>query len=192
MPGEKDPETHRSFHPFFDAFTFNNWLDRRLWRNFISTNDGIMQELDAKDLHILRILQRDSSVSAADIAEKVHLSVNACWRRIKRLQLEIIDKQVAILNPAHFGIGLSVFVSVRTNQHNEAWLDQFSAGVSEIAEVVEFYRLSGETDYLLKVLTRDIADYDRVYKQIIKAAPLSDVSSSFAMERIKSTTSLPI
>jgi Lrp/AsnC family transcriptional regulator len=151
-----------------------------------------MQELDAKDLHILRILQRDSSVSAADIAEKVHLSVNACWRRIKRLQQEVIEKQVAILNPTHFGIGLTVFVSVRTNQHNEAWLDQFSEGVSGIPEVVEFYRLSGETDYLLKVLTRDITDYDRVYKQIIKAAPLSDVSSSFAMERIKSTTSLPI
>ena len=118
--------------------------------------------------------------------------MNACWRRIKRLQAEVIEKQVAILDPVKFGIGLTVFVSVRTNQHNEAWLDQFSTGVSKISEVVEFYRLSGETDYLLKVLTRDIADYDRVYKQIIKAAPLSDVSSSFAMERIKSTTSLPI
>jgi Lrp/AsnC family transcriptional regulator len=150
----------------YDVFTFNNWLDRRLQRNFISKIDGIMQELDAKDLHVLRILQRNSSVSAADIAEKVHLSVNACWRRIKRLQREVIEKQVANLNPVYFGIGLTAFVSVRTNHHSEAWLDQFSAGVSEIAEVVEFYRLSGETDYLLKVLTRDIADYDRVYKQI--------------------------
>ena len=151
-----------------------------------------MHNIDDKDLQILRILQRDDTVSAAEIADRVSLSVNACWRRIKRLQAEVIEKQVAILDPAKFGIGLTVFVSVRTNQHNEAWLDQFSAGVSEIAEVVEFYRLSGETDYLLKVLTRDIADYDRVYKQIIKAAALSDVSSSFAMERIKSTTSLPI
>lgn len=151
-----------------------------------------MQNIDAKDLQILRILQRDDTVSAAEIADRVSLSVNACWRRIKRLQAEVIEKQVAILDPVKFGIGLTVFVSVRTNQHNEAWLDQFSTGVSKIPEVVEFYRLSGETDYLLKVLTRDIADYDRVYKQIIKAAPLSDVSSSFAMERIKSTTSLPI
>jgi len=151
-----------------------------------------MHNIDDKDLQILRILQRDDTVSAAEIADRVSLSVNACWRRIKRLQAEVIEKQVAILDPAKFGIGLTVFVSVRTNQHNEAWLDQFSMGVSEIPEVTEFYRLSGETDYLLKVLTRDIADYDRVYKQIIKAAALSDVSSSFAMERIKSTTSLPI
>jgi len=151
-----------------------------------------MHNIDDKDLQILRILQRDDTVSAAEIADRVSLSVNACWRRIKRLQAEVIEKQVAILDPAKFGIGLTVFVSVRTNQHNEAWLDQFSMGVSEIPEVTEFYRLSGETDYLLKVLTRDIADYDRVYKQIIKAAALNDVSSSFAMERIKSTTSLPI
>jgi len=151
-----------------------------------------MHNIDDKDLQILRILQRDDTMSAAEIADRVSLSVNACWRRIKRLQAEVIEKQVAILDPAKFGIGLTVFVSVRTNQHNEAWLDQFSMGVSEIPEVTEFYRLSGETDYLLKVLTRDIADYDRVYKQIIKAAALSDVSSSFAMERIKSTTSLPI
>ncbi|MEJ6591010.1 MAG: Lrp/AsnC family transcriptional regulator [SAR86 cluster bacterium] len=151
-----------------------------------------MHNLDDKDLQILRILQRDDTVSAAEIADRVSLSVNACWRRIKRLQAEVIEKQVAILDPVKFGIGLTVFVSVRTNQHNEAWLNQFSTGVSKIPEVVEFYRLSGETDYLLKVLTQDIADYDRVYKQIIKAAALSDVSSSFAMERIKSTTSLPI
>jgi len=151
-----------------------------------------MHNIDDKDLQILRILQRDDTMSAAEIADRVSLSVNACWRRIKRLQAEVIEKQVAILDPAKFGIGLTVFVSVRTNQHNEAWLDQFSMGVSKIPEVTEFYRLSGETDYLLKVLTRDIADYDRVYKQIIKAAALNDVSSSFAMERIKSTTSLPI
>ena len=148
-----------------------------------------MQNIDDKDLQILRILQRNDTVAAAEIAERVNLSVNACWRRIKRLQSEVIEKQVAILDPVKFGIGMTVFVSVRTSQHNEAWLNQFSTGVSKIPEVVEFYRLSGETDYLLKVLTRDIADYDRVYKQIIKTAPLSDVSSSFAMERIKSTTS---
>ena len=151
-----------------------------------------MQNIDDKDLQILRILQRNDTVAAAEIAERVNLSVNACWRRIKRLQSEVIEKQVAILDPVKFGIGMTVFVSVRTSQHNEAWFNQFSTGVSKIPEVVEFYRLSGETDYLLKVLTRDIADYDRVYKQIIKTAPLSDVSSSFAMERIKSTTSLPI
>lgn len=151
-----------------------------------------MQNFDSKDLRILRILQRNGSVPVADIAEQIDLSVNACWRRVKRLQEETVARQVAILEPERFGFGLTAFVSVRTNEHNEAWLQTFSEGISKIDEVVEFYRLSGQYDYLLKILAKDVADYDRVYKRIIKIAPLSDVSSSFAMERIKSTTALPI
>ena len=151
-----------------------------------------MQNFDSKDLRILRILQRDGSVPVAVIAEQIDLSVNACWRRVKRLQEETVARQVAILEPERFGFGLTAFVSVRTNEHNEAWLQTFSEGISKIDEVVEFYRLSGQYDYLLKILAKDVADYDRVYKRIIKIAPLSDVSSSFAMERIKSTTALPI
>ena len=151
-----------------------------------------MQNFDSKDLRILRMLQRDGAVPVADIAEQIDLSVNACWRRVKRLQEETVARQVAILEPERFGFGLTAFVSVRTNEHNEEWLQTFSEGISKIDEVVEFYRLSGQYDYLLKILARDVADYDRVYKRIIKIAPLSDVSSSFAMERIKSTTALPI
>ncbi|NCF45163.1 MAG: AsnC family transcriptional regulator [Proteobacteria bacterium] len=151
-----------------------------------------MQKFDSKDLGILRILQRDASVSVADLAEQIDLSVNACWRRVRRLQEEVVAQQVAILEPERFGFGLTAFVSVRTNEHNEGWLQTFYEGIRKIDEVVEFYRLSGQYDYLLKILAKDVADYDRVYKRIIKIAPLSDVSSSFAMERIKSTTALPI
>lgn len=154
-----------------------------------------MQEndkLDAKDMRILRVLQRDSTTAIADLAAQIGLSVNACWRRVKRLQEDVVARQVAILEPEHFGLGLTAFVSVRTTEHSEQWLQTFSAGVNKIDEVVEFYRLSGQYDYLLKILVKDVADYDKVYKRIIKIAPLSDVSSSFAMERIKSTTALPI
>lgn len=151
-----------------------------------------MQNFDKKDLALLRWLQQDSSVPVADLADNIGLSVNACWRRVRRLQDEVIAKQVAILEPDAFGYGLTAFVSVRTSEHNDQWLKTFSKGISEISEVVEFYRLSGQYDYLLKILAKDIADYDRVYKRVIKIAPLSDVSSSFAMERIKSTTALPL
>ncbi len=151
-----------------------------------------MQRYDAKDLRILRILQVDSTSAVADLAAQIGLSINACWRRVKRLQDETIDRQVAILQPEQFGFGLTAFVSVRTNEHNDQWLQTFAEGISKIDEVVEFYRLSGQYDYLLKILAKDVADYDLVYKRIIKIAPLTDVSSSFAMERIKTTTALPI
>lgn len=149
-------------------------------------------KLDSKDRQILQILQRASDTPIVDIAETVSLSVNACWRRAQRLQKDFITHNVAILDADKLGLGLTTFVSIRTNQHNDKWLTQFSKGVARIPEVIEFYRLSGEIDYLLKVVVRDVADYDRVYKKIISAAPLSDVSSSFAMEKIKSTTVLPI
>lgn len=151
-----------------------------------------MQNFDKKDLVILRWLQRDSTTAIVDLADEVGLSINACWRRVRRLQDEVISQQVAILEPETFGFGLTAFVSVRTNEHNDQWLKKFSEGVSQIVEVVEFYRLSGQFDYLLKILAKDIADFDRVYKRVIKIAPLSDVTSSFAMERIKSTTALPL
>ena len=149
-------------------------------------------KIDNKDRQILQILQRTVDKPVAEIAEQVSLSINACWRRIQKLQQEFVTAKVAILAPEKLGLGLTTFVSVKTNQHNDKWLEQFSKGVSNIPEVVEFYRLSGDIDYLLKVVVADVSDYDRVYKKIISAAPLSDVSSSFAMERIKSTTALPI
>jgi len=147
---------------------------------------------DSKDLQILQILQTSAETPVVEIAEQVNLSVNACWRRVQRLQDEFVLRRVALLDADKLGLGLTTFVSVKTSQHNDKWLKQFSEGVSKIAEVIEFYRLSGDIDYLLKVVVKDVADYDRVYKKIISTAPLSDVSSSFAMERIKSTTALPI
>ena len=150
-------------------------------------------EIDRKDRRILDILQDDASLSVAHIAESVGLSQNACWRRIKQLEAAgVITGRVAILDPATLGVGVTVFVSVRTNEHSADWLEKFAASVSVVPEVVEFYRMSGDVDYLLKILVADIADYDRVYKKLIAATTLSDVSSSFAMERIKHTTRVPI
>lgn len=149
--------------------------------------------LDAVDRRILRELQRDSTIAIADLAQLVGLSQTPCWKRIKRLtDAGIITKRVALLDRSKLDLGLVVFVSVRTNRHDQEWLDAFAGAAASMPEVVEFYRLSGDTDYLLKVLVRDIAAYDAFYKRLIAAVPLSDVSSAFAMEQIKSTTAVPI
>jgi Lrp/AsnC family transcriptional regulator len=149
--------------------------------------------LDAVDRRILRELQRDSTIAIADLGQLVGLSQTPCWKRIKRLtDAGIITKRVVLLDRSKLDLGLSVFVSVRTNRHDQEWLDAFAGAAASMPEVVEFYRLSGDTDYLLKVLVRDIAAYDAFYKRLIAAVPLSDVSSAFAMEQIKSTTALPV
>ena len=149
--------------------------------------------IDRYDHRILQQLQRNTDIAVAELADQIGLSTNACWRRIKRLEEEgIIRARVALLNERALGLKLTVFVAVRTNQHNESWLAQFASGIKDIPEVVEFYRMSGDTDYLLKIVARDIDDYDRVYKKLISVAPMHDVSSSFAMERIKSSTALPL
>ena len=149
--------------------------------------------LDAFDRRILDILQRDVTIPIAEIAEKVGLSSTPCWKRIKRMeQGGIIDRRVAILDRDLLDLGVTVFVEVRTSDHSDQWRQAFSEGVSVIPEVVELYRMSGEVDYLLKIVVRDIADYDRIYRKLTKAAPLHDVSSSFAMQEIKSTTALPL
>lgn len=150
-------------------------------------------DLDHLDIKILTELQRDASLPVAELAEKIGLSTNACWRRIKRLEeVGVIRARVALLDPQKLGLGVTVFVSVRTNEHNDAWLQQFAKAVDSTPEVVEFYRMSGDVDYLLKVQVADIADYDRVYKQLIKKVRLTDVSSTFAMEQIKYTTAIPV
>ena len=152
-----------------------------------------MEEFDSIDRAILAELQADASRSTQEIASAVGLSQNPCWRRIKRLEAAgVIRGRVALLDPDSLGVGITVFVSIRTNQHNEAWLESFASGVMEIPEVVELYRMSGEIDYLLKVLVSDIAEYDRIYKELIDVVELFDVSSSFAMERIKYTTAIPL
>lgn len=150
-------------------------------------------ELDRQDSRILAALQADSGQAIAELAETVGLSTNACWRRIKRLEeLGVIRGRVALLDPEKLGLGVTVFVSVRTNEHNDSWLQQFDEAVAQIPEVVELYRMSGDIDYLMKIVVADIAHYDRVYKRLIKAVRLTDVSSSFAMERMKYTTALPV
>lgn len=136
--------------------------------------------MDAVDKKILNILQQDASLPIAEIAKRVGLSVTPCWRR------------VALLDPQKIGANISVFVSVRTNEHNADWLKTFADTVASMPEVVEFYRMSGEIDYLLRVVVPDIEHYDAFYKQLISSVRLSDVSSSFAMEQIKFTTMLPI
>ena len=152
-----------------------------------------MVEVDSIDVRILEELQRDASRSIEQIAGVVGLTQNPCWRRIKRLEAEgVIRGRVALVDAARLGLGLTVFVSIRTSQHSDDWLERFASGVRAIPEVVELYRMSGEIDYLLKIVARDVADYDRIYKRLIRVADLHDVSSSFAMERIKSTTAIPL
>ena len=150
-------------------------------------------KFDKTDLQILAILQQDASVSVAAIAEKVRLSMTPCWRRIARKESAgVIRKRVALLDAASLKIGVTVFVAVKTRHHNQEWFEKFHTAVMKLPEVVEFYRMSGEMDYLLRVVVPDIAGYDAVYKKLIKTADLFDVSSSFAMEQIKYTTALPL
>jgi Lrp/AsnC family transcriptional regulator len=152
-----------------------------------------MTELDSTDVRILASLQADASRAIAEIAEDAHLSQNACWRRIRRMEDEgIIKKRVALLDAEKLGVGVTVFVSVRAGEHTEKWLETFTAAVRKIPEVVEFYRMAGDVDYLLKLQVANIAAYDRVYKSLIRAAKLMDVSAAFAMEEMKRTTELPL
>ena len=149
--------------------------------------------LDQIDRKILRRLQQDATLPVAELAAAVGLSQTPCWKRVKRLETDgYITARVALIDREKLGLGVTVFVAVRTNQHDEDWLAAFAAAIKAVPEVIEFYRMSGEVDYLLKIVCADIADYDRIYKKLIRGATLFDVSSSFAMERIKSTTELPI
>jgi Lrp/AsnC family transcriptional regulator len=149
--------------------------------------------VDKKDSNILSILQEDATLSVNEIADRVSLSPTACWKRIQRLTQDgIIRKQVCLLDSRKLGAGVTVFVAVKTNRHDLQWLQQFAAGVRDMPEVVEFYRMSGETDYLLKVVVPDIQGFDVVYKKLIQIVELFDVSSSFAMEELKYTTALPL
>jgi len=153
----------------------------------------VKEILDPIDRRILRELQADATLPIAELAERVGLSQTPCWKRVKRLEAEgVIARRVALLDRERLDLGLVVFVAVRAARHDEAWLTDFARGASALPEVIEFYRMSGDTDYLLKVVVRDIAAYDRFYKRLIAVVPLGDVSSSFAMEQIKSTTALPI
>ena len=149
--------------------------------------------MDDIDRNILRIVQEDASLSNAELAERVGLSTTPCWRRVQRLEESgIIQRWVALVDPQKINLAVTVFVAVRTNQHSESWFKGFAEAVAEMPEVVEFYRLSGDIDYLLRVVVPDIDAYDRLYKRLIERVDLFDVSSSFAMEQIKLTTALPV
>lgn len=149
--------------------------------------------MDDTNRKILRILQADATVPVAEIAEKVGLSTTPCWRRIQALERSgLIQRRVALLDRKKLNVGVTVFVRLKTSQHTYEWLAGFAKAVADIEEVVEFYRMSGDVDYLLKIVVPDIDSYDAVYKRLIKSAPLSDVSSSFAMEEIKHTTAVPV
>ena len=149
-----------------------------------------MDDLDRK---ILRLLQDDASLPIAELASRVGLSSTPCWRRVQNLEKAgVLRKRVALLDPEKMNLGVTVFVRVKTSQHSYDWLEDFARAIAQIEEVVEFYRMSGDVDYLLRIVVPDIAAYDAVYKRLIKAAALADVSSSFAMETIKYTTALPV
>ena len=148
--------------------------------------------IDALDRKILRALQRDSDAPIADLAARLGLSRSACSRRIARLaEIGVIERSVALLSQSKLGLGLTVFVTIKTNQHNAAWSRQFQSVVEQLPGVLEVHRLGGEIDYLLKAVVPDMPGYDALYQQLIKA-DLYDVSASFVMETMKHTTELPL
>lgn len=149
--------------------------------------------MDEIDRQILGLIQEDGSLQVSDIAEQVGRTVTPTWNRIKRLEEEgFIDGRITVLNQKAIGLPLTVFVSVKTNHHNDDWLKAFEAAATQIDEIVEVFRMSGETDYLLKVVSPDIDTYDTIYRRLIQLVDFSDVSSHFAMETIKSTNRLPL
>ena len=149
--------------------------------------------MDDIDKKILTLLQQNSTQPLADIARKVGLSVTPCWRRVQKLEEDgIIRGRVALLDAERLGLGMSVFVAIKINEHSSEWLENFAIKISGYDEVVEFYRMSGDVDYMLRVVVKNMSAYDQFYKKLISDVSLKDVSSSFAMEEIKYTTSLPI
>jgi Lrp/AsnC family transcriptional regulator len=149
--------------------------------------------MDSIDRKILRELQRDCSGSIAEIADRAGVSQTPCWRRIKKLEeAGYIKQRVALLDQDLLNLGMTAYVMIKTSHHDDSWLERFSEGVSLIPEVIEIHRMAGDIDYLLKIVATDMSDYDRIYKRLITVAELFDVSASFSMERIKSSTELPL
>ena len=152
-----------------------------------------MKKIDEFDRKILEELQRDGSLSIESLAEKVHLSRNACWRRLRALEERgVIRGRVALVDPEQIGCGLSVFIFIRTANHDPDWLETFRMAVVSLPEITGVHRTSGELDYVLKARVADVKSYDRLYQRLIARVPLSDVTASFVMEDIKDTTALPI
>jgi Lrp/AsnC family transcriptional regulator len=157
------------------------------------SSESGFDEMDAIDKKILDLLQRDATISIAEIGQRVGLSQTPCWKRIQRLEAEgVIRGRVALLDAERIGLGLTVFVSIETGEHSRDWLSGFAEKVLAMPEVTEFHRMAGDVDYLLRVVVRDMKHYDIFYQGLIGTAPLKNVTSRFAMEQIKSTTVLPI
>lgn len=149
--------------------------------------------MDAIDRKILKVVQDDASLSVAEIGSRVGLSSTPCWKRIQRLEADgVITKRVALVDPGKIGLGITVFVSIETGDHSQEWLAKFAETVAAMPEVMEFHRMAGDVDYMLRVVVPDIQGYDTFYKKLIGTVALKNVTSRFAMERIKSTTALPI
>jgi len=152
-----------------------------------------MRKLDRLDRKILAILQEDASLAIAEVASRVGLSQTPCWRRIQKLRANgIIERTVALVKPEALGLGLTVFMAVEARDHSPEWLDQFTRAVVARPEVVEVHRMAGDIDYMLRVAVEDMAAFDSFYRELIAAVPLKNVSSHFAMERVKSTTAYPV
>jgi len=149
--------------------------------------------MDRTDLKILAILQEDASLPVAEVASQVNLSQTPCWRRIQRLEAQgVIERRVAIVNPVAIGLGISVFVEIEAADHSPEWLDRFSGTITAMPEVMEVYRMAGDVDYLLRVAVGSMGEYDDFYRRLIGEVPLKNVTSRFAMERVKSSTAYPL
>ena len=149
--------------------------------------------MDATDRKILAILQEDVSLPVAEVAARVNLSQTPCWRRIQRLEESgVIERRVALVNPDAVGLGLTVFVEIETGDHSGAWLERFAASVEAMPEVMEVYRMAGDVDYLLRIAVASMAAYDNFYRRLVALLPLKNVTSRFAMERVKYTTAYPV
>ncbi len=149
--------------------------------------------MDHTDIKILALLQEDASLTVAQIAEQVNLSQTPCWRRIQKLEeAGIIRKRVALLDPDSIGLGLTIFVEIETGDHSAEWIERFAAAVAGMAEVMEVYRMAGDVDYLLRISVGNMEAYDTFYRKLIEQVPLKNVTSRFAMERVKATTAFPL
>ena len=149
--------------------------------------------MDQTDLKILKILQEDASLAVAEIAARVNLSQTPCWRRIQRLEAAgVIQRRVALLDPEAVGMGLTIFVEIEAGDHSPEWLSRFAEALNAMPEVMEVHRMAGDVDYLLRIAVTSMAQYDDIYRRLIAAVPLKNVTSRFAMERVKSTTAYPL
>lgn len=150
----------------------------------------VMDEIDRK---LLALLQQDCTLSIAEMADRVGLSPTPCWKRIQKLEAAgVVLRRVALVDPSRVGMGLTVFVAIEAGSHSPEWLERFATAVEAMPEVLEFHRMAGDVDYMLRVVAADMAEYDAFYKRLIAVVPLKNVTSRFAMERIKSSTAVPL